>query len=91
MIERCLRSVFKASGVVDARAHRFRHTMATEILANVGTMSDVADVLGISESIAERHYAKWNQARQDRIGALMRVMHSVTNRAQRKKLVVIAS
>ncbi len=42
------------------------------------------DILGISESIAAKHYAKWNQARQDRIGALMRVMHSGTNRAQKK-------
>ena len=45
--ERCLRAVFKKSGVADAHAHRFRHTMATEILTNGGTMRDVADVLGI--------------------------------------------
>jgi site-specific recombinase XerD len=91
VMERCLRAVFKASGVVDAHAHRFRHTMATEILANGGTLADVADILGISESIAGKHHAKWNQARQDRIGALMRVMHAGTNRARGKKLVVIAS
>lgn len=48
-------------------------------------------ILGILESIAAKHYAKWSQARQDRIGALMRVMPSGTNREQRKKLVVIAS
>ena len=28
VIERCLRSVFKAYGVVSARPHRLRHTMA---------------------------------------------------------------
>ena len=68
-----MRAVFKASGVVNAHAHRFRHTLAT----------------GISESVAEKHYAKWNQARQDRISALMNTIHSGTNRAHKKKLVVM--
>ena len=84
VIERCLRSVFKASGVVNARAHRFRHTMATNILANGGTLADVADVLGISEAVASKHYAKWNQDRQDRIAALMKAMRAGTNRARSK-------
>jgi integrase len=91
VIERCLRAVFKASGVPDAHAHRFRHTMATDILANGGTLADVADVLGISESVAAKHYAKWNRARQERIIALMRAVRMGTNRARRKKLLVIAS
>ena len=89
VLERCLRAVFRKSGVVDAHAHRFRHTLATEILANGGTLADIADILGISESVAEQHYAKWNQARQDRIVALMTAIHSGTNRAHKKKLVVI--
>lgn len=72
VLERCLRSVFKLSGVTDAHAHRFRHTLATDILANGGTLSDVADILGISEAIAGHHYAKWNQARQDRISKVMK-------------------
>lgn len=72
VMERCLRAVFKLSGVAGARAHRFRHTLATDILANGGTLGDVADVLGISEAIAEKHYAKWSPARQDRISAIMR-------------------
>jgi site-specific recombinase XerD len=90
VMERCLRSVFKLSGVKDGHAHRFRHTLATEILANGGTLADVADILGISESVAREHYAKWSQDRQKRIEALMRVMNSGTNWARKKKLVVIA-
>jgi site-specific recombinase XerD len=89
VIERCLRSVFKLSGVKDAHAHRFRHTLATKILASGGSMRDVADVLGISESIAERHYAKWNQARQDRISHVMQTVHLGTKQAQRNRLAVI--
>jgi integrase len=72
VMERCLRAVFKLSGVAGARAHRFRHTLATDILANGGSLGDVADILGISEAIAEKHYAKWSPARQDRISAIMR-------------------
>ena len=87
--ERCLRSVFKKSGVADAHAHRFRHTMATEILTNGGTMRDVADVLGISESIAAKHYAKWDQGRQDRIASLMHSIQLGTKRARELKVVAI--
>jgi site-specific recombinase XerD len=87
--ERCLRAVFKKSGVADAHAHRFRHTMATEILTNGGTMRDVADVLGISESIAAKHYAKWDQGRQDRIASLMRSIQSGTKKARGPKVIAI--
>lgn len=31
-VDRCLRAVFKESGVQAAHAHRFRHTLATELL-----------------------------------------------------------
>ena len=87
--ERCLRAVFKKSGVADAHAHRFRHTMATEILTNGGTMRDVADVLGISESIAAKHYAKWDQGRQDRIANLMQSIQLGTKRARELKVVAM--
>jgi len=65
--ERTLRSVFERSGVKDAHPHKFRHTLATETLAKGGTMEDVATILGISEAIAAKHYAKWSPARQERI------------------------
>ena len=38
-------------------------------------MADVADVLGISEHIARRHYAKRSAARQERIATIMRLVH----------------
>lgn len=41
-----------------------------------GTMADVADVLGISEYIARRHYAKWSPARQQRISSIMPLVQS---------------
>jgi len=39
-------------------------------------MADVVDVLGISEHIARRHYAKWSAARQERISNIMHLVHA---------------
>jgi integrase len=76
--ERTLASVFKLSGVKGAHAHRFRHTLATDILVKGGTEQDVADILGISPAIVRKHYAKWSQARQRRITDLMRAVYPGT-------------
>lgn len=77
-IARLLRSAFALSKVSGAHPHRFRHTLATSILAKGGSMTDVADVLGITEEVARRHYAKWSPARQDRITAIMGAVNRVT-------------
>jgi len=75
MAHKTLSAVFAKSQVEDARSHRFRHTLATDILAKGGSMQDVADILGISAGIAERHYAKWSLAREERIFRLMQAVH----------------
>jgi site-specific recombinase XerD len=62
--ERTLTAVFKAAGVADAHAHRFRHTLATELLEQGWTYEDVAEVLGNSAAIVKKHYAKWSRGRQ---------------------------
>jgi site-specific recombinase XerD len=87
--ERTLAAVFKRSGVAGAHAHRFRHTLATEILARGGTEQDVADILGISAHIVRRHYAKWSAARQQRISTLMRGFQSGTFLVQTENAVLI--
>jgi site-specific recombinase XerD len=73
--ERTLSAAFKLSGVPGARSHKFRHTLATEILARGGTEQDVADILGISAAVVRKHYAKWSRARQDRIAQIFRAVH----------------
>ena len=75
IVERCLRSVFKKSGVPRAHAHRFRHTLATELLGQGASFEDVADILGNSPEIVRKHYAKWSPARQTRIDELMELVH----------------
>ncbi|MCZ2152188.1 MAG: hypothetical protein LC126_30975 [Bryobacterales bacterium] len=86
--ERTLAAVFKKSGVAHAHAHRFRHTLATEILSKGGSDQDAADVLGNSPLIIRKHYAKWNVQRQDRIKSLMQTVHSGPFLAQSEEVVV---
>jgi integrase len=76
--ERTMAAVFKKASVPDAHAHRFRHTLATEILARGGTEQDVADILGISANIVRKHYAKWSHARQERITRLFAAVYPGT-------------
>jgi len=86
--ERTLAAVFKESKVVRPHAHRFRHTLATELLGRGASFEDVADILGNSPAIVRKHYAKWSPARQKRIDSLMEAVSLGTNWAQTKKAAV---
>src|SRR5215469_1367474 len=46
--ERALAAVFRKSGVKNAHAHRFRHTLATRLWVQGATFEQVADILGNS-------------------------------------------
>jgi len=79
-----LAAVYKASGVLGASSHRFRHTLATEVLEMGGTLGEAADILGDSEPIVRKHYAKWSVARQARISDLLaRIWHAKKSSPQR--------
>jgi integrase len=69
--ERTLSVVFKKSGVKNAHAHRYRHTLATRLLEHGGTFVEVADILGNSPEVVRKHYAKWSLGRQANIDRLM--------------------
>ena len=73
---RTLNAVFRQAKVPRARTHRFRHTLATDILVKGGTEQDVADILGISPAIVRNHYAKWTPQRQQRISTIMRLVQA---------------
>jgi site-specific recombinase XerD len=75
--ERTLSAVFKKSGVKNAHAHRYRHTLATRLLAQGATFQEVADVLGNTAEIVRKHYGKWSKGRQDNIDRLM-IAHFAT-------------
>ena len=69
--ERTLAAIFKKSGVKNAHAHRFRHTLATRLLGQGATFEQVADILGNSPAVVRKHYGKWSKGRQDNIDGLM--------------------
>jgi site-specific recombinase XerD len=70
-VSQTLKAVYNASGVPSACSHRFRHTIATEVLELGGTIEEAADILGDSEAIVRKHYAKWSRGRQTRISELL--------------------
>jgi integrase len=82
--QRTLVAVFKRAGVERAHAHRFRHTLASEILAKGGTIEDAASILGDSPATIRRHYAKWTPEYQVRQDSILRMVHD-TNLAQPKE------
>ena len=69
--ERTLAAVFKKSGVEKAHAHRYRHTLATRMLAQGNTFELVADILGNTPEMVRKHYGKWAKGRQDNIDRAM--------------------
>jgi len=87
--ERTLTAVFKASGVPGAHARRFRHTLATNVLARGARLEDIAEILGNSPAIVYKHYAQWSPERQERIDALMRAAEFGTFLAHQQEQSVI--
>ena len=76
-VSRTMKTVFETSGVASAHSHRFRHTIATEVLELGGSIEEAADILGDSPAIIRKHYIKWSEARQARISDLLaRVWHA---------------
>jgi integrase len=78
---RTMAAVFKQAGVKQAHPHRFRHTLASELLGKGGKLEEVAAILGDSAATISRYYAKWTPEYQDRQDVLIRKIHG-TNLAQ---------
>ena len=72
---RTFRRLCEIAGVRDGHPHRFRDTLAVELLLEGVPMERVSVLLGHSSvKITERHYAPWVQARQTQLEAdLVRV------------------
>ena len=67
-----IKKVFDQLGIKTAHPHRFRHTLAVNMLNNGSSVEDVAAVLGNSPAIVSLHYAPWVESRQDRISEQLR-------------------
>ena len=72
---RTMSAVFERSGVERAHCHRFRHTLASELLGKGGTYEEVAAILGDSPATIRRYYAKWTEEYQSRQDVLIRKIH----------------
>jgi site-specific recombinase XerD len=77
-VDETLKSVFTKSGVEHAHAHRFRHTLTTEILVKGGTIEDAANILGDSPAVIRRYYAKWSVAYQSRTVEILQRVHGTS-------------
>ena len=85
---RTLSAVYKKSKVRNAHSHRFRHTLATDILVKGGTAEDAANLLGNDPAMIRQHYAKWTPAYQSRTAEIMQRVHG-TSVAQTEKQTAI--
>ena len=61
--------VFTAARIKGGHPHRFRHSMAVNMLNNGSSVEDVALVLGNSPAIVAKHYSAFVKSRQERINA----------------------
>jgi integrase len=75
---RTMDAVFKRSGVVGAHPHRFRHTLASDLLGKGGDIDKVASILGDTAATIRRYYAKWTPEYQSGQDALIRTVHGHT-------------
>jgi site-specific recombinase XerD len=65
---RSLRKLSRLAKVRTANPHRFRDTLAINLLQNNVPIEDVKDILGHEDvNITLRHYGNWVQARQERL------------------------
>jgi integrase len=84
---RTMAAVFKQASIKHAHPHRFRHTLASELLGKGGKLEEVAAILGDSAATISRYYAKWTPEYQDRQDVLIRKIHG-TNLAQAEEQAV---
>ena len=66
-LARMVSELGRKAGVENATPHRFRDSLAVEILSNGGTIYDVARVLGITIHTAETHYTEFTPGLQDNV------------------------
>lgn len=75
-VQRRLKRAFLAIGAPSATPHTFRHTLASRSAAAGASTRLIADILGISERVADRAYIKWTAERGKQVERLLRELNS---------------
>ena len=68
---RRIKILCKAAKVAPDHPHRFRHSLAADLLSKGATVEDVAAVLGNSPAVVMKHYSQWIKSRQDRLDSVI--------------------
>jgi site-specific recombinase XerD len=58
--------LFRKAGIVNGHPHQFRHTFAVSLLEKGETLQTVADALGDTLEVVQKHYNGWSRDRQER-------------------------
>jgi integrase len=77
-LDKHLRRLWKACGVVGGHAHRFRDTFAVRLLETGASLYDVSKLLGISAVVVEAHYAPYVKELQERGRRLVSMLNYTT-------------
>jgi site-specific recombinase XerD len=70
--ERRLLAIFRGAGIQRGHAHRFRDTFAVAMLERGESLQAVADALGNTLEVTEKHYNPWSKMRQSRLDEAVR-------------------
>ena len=68
---RRIKRMCKDAEVTPGHPHRFRHTLAADLLSKGASIEDVAAILGNSPGVVQKHYSQWIKSRQDRLDAIV--------------------
>jgi integrase len=84
--ERTMSTLFRLAMVHNGHFHRFRHTLATELLVKGATIEDVANILGDDPDTVRKHYAKWSPEYQRRTAELLNRVHGHTAEPEKREV-----
>lgn len=78
-----IKAICKDLKITPDHPHRFRHSLAADLLTKGASVEDVAAILGNSPAIVIKHYSQWIKSRQDRLDKI------VANTWEKPKLALV--
>ena len=66
-----IKAICKDAKISPDHPHRFRHSLAADLLTKGATVEQVAAILGNSPAVVIKHYSQWIKSRQDNLDAFL--------------------